>query len=1055
MGLDSASFSVSRTPPHVFANQPEFFQAVVEHTSDIVAVVDAQGILCYQTPSVKTILGYEPLEGIGELAFNHVHYEDLEKFIGRLQERFAQKDASTLTERAEIRVRHKLGGWRTLSVTSSTLIYFNGNPYLVTTAHDITEQKNSEAEQLSQRQFAEALRDIATILNRTHNFDALLDQILQQVELVIPHTTANVALLQDGNLRFVRHKGYIERGLGDYLEALAIPIAELPHFKREALAKGVALVADTTTHSDWVIDAHNTWIRSYLSASIDVQDQPAGLINLAGNRPHFFTQRDADRLVAFASQVAVAIENSHLFAEYEQAIAREQQLNAIARLFNGSLDLNNVLREVLRFSISIIQAQGGVIGLMRPDGGHLRLVYSQNLPAEVLIVDLPRGQGVAWEAAKAGQPILVENYPAHRLARPSLVAVGVKQMLAVPMMKGTECIGVLQLTINQTEQHISHRDFAALQVIANQAAIAVENARLFDETQQRATEINALYRASAALFNTTNPKVLGEQIVATAVAELTQTYCGLLLFDDQHQILIPLAEMNPSNLAFTTRVVALTDPGLIPTAARLQTPLYVPDVRQDARYVSANDRARTEFVLPMMVGGKLIGILNWESPEEDAFSERQRRVMMAFAERAAMALQSAILFEQVEQAARYTALLNEMTQAALQANSFDQLTQTLADRLQEVLNADGSALMILDTITHEVRYRAVSASIREEYLAYRKLGQPLLLDELIKEAGGTLIIEDVKQASIINSAIRAVFNIQALLAVRLVVENQPAGFATLTFRHPRRFSANEVEQMQQVGREISLAIAHRTLLQRMDAARQMAEEASRLKTEFLANTSHELRTPLSGIIGALELARDEVHLASTESRVFVDAAYQAAQNLGRVIDDLMDIAKIEAGKLHIDLQPTSIALVLQEVVGLSRALAEKKNLRLDLVLTNETLPFVYVDADRTRQILLNVIGNAIKFTSHGSVTITLKRSSRYHALSIHVQDTGIGIPLDQQERLFQPFVQADGSTSRRYGGTGLGLSISRRLAELMHGSLTLHSDGLDKGSTFTLTLPLA
>jgi PAS domain S-box-containing protein len=1054
MGQAPVSPPPSVAPLHPFVNQPEFFQAILENTSDIVSVVDEHGVLCYQTPSVKAILGFEPNEGLGEVALGNIHFEDREIIAARLQTRFSEKD-EFLTERTEVRVRHKLGGWRTLAVTSSTLMIYNGKPYLVTTAHDITEQKRTEAEEISHRQFADALRGIAATLNRTHNFEALLDRTLEQVQHVIPHTTANVALVQDGKLRFVRHKGYEEQGLGNLMDELIIPIEELPVFKREALAKGVALVADTAAYPHWQAEAYNAWTRSHLSASIDVQDQPAGLISLTSHRPNFFTQRDAVRLVAFASQVAVAIENSSLFAEYEQAIAREQQLNAITRLFNSSLDLVTILREVLRFSINILRGQGGVIGLTEPDGEQLRLVHSQNLPVGALAVLLPRGQGVAWEAAEMGRAVLVADYPAHHFARPSMVAAGVRQMLVVPMMKGGACIGVLQLTLSQAERQVNPRDIETLQAIANQAAIAVENARLFEETQHRMAELNALYRASAALLTTTNLKLLGEQITAAAVAELTHTYCCLLLYNEHTLELQPLAETNPNPSTFSRRVIPLAGPGLIPAAAQAQAPIYTPNVDLDARYVNANEWAKSEFVIPLLTAGKLIGVLNWESPQWDAFSERQRRVLMAFAERAAMALQNALLFQEIEQAAQYTTLLNKMTQAALQAKSFDQLTQALADRLQGVLNADGSALMIVDPATRQVRHRAVSASIRAEFLAYRQLGQPLLLEQLVENAAGTLVLEDVQQASMVDPSIRAVFKVQALVAVRLMVDNQPTGFAAIVFRQPRHFSAAEIEKMQQAGREISLAIAHRSLLQRMDAARQMAEEANRLKTEFLANTSHELRTPLSGIIGALELARDETHPASVDGRVFVDAAYQAAQNLGRVIDDLMDIAKIEAGKLHIDLQPTPIALVIQEVVSLSRALAEKKNLRLDLRLTNETLPFVYVDADRTRQILLNVVGNAIKFTAQGGVTITLERVPSQRKLSIQVRDTGIGIQPDQQERLFQPFVQADGSTSRQYGGTGLGLSISRRLAELMHGSLTLQSEGLDKGSTFTLTLPLA
>lgn len=876
-----------------FAGQPEFFQAMIEATSDIMAVVDEQGILCYQTPSVKAILGYEPHEGLGESAFQHIHPDDLKPLLAWVQNRFALGAVSARAERIEIRIQHKNGTWRTLAVTSSTLVQLAHKPYLVATAHDISRQ------------------------------------------------------------------------------------------------------------------------------------------------------------------AAVAIENSRLLADYKQTLAREQQLNAVTRLLNSSLDLPTVLREVMRLSIHTLRAQGGVVSLIEPDGQYLRMVYAQDLPTDVFMPLLPRGRGIAWEAVETQRSVWVRNYPAHPLARPAMVEAGVKQMVAVPMLKGTQCIGVLQLVLHQFERQVNQQEIDLLEAMANQATVAVENARLFNEVQRHADEVNALYRASGALFTTTNLKLLGQQIAQAAIEELDQTYCVLLLLDEDATTLYPLVENSPVEAHFLAKSIKLTDTSLVTEAAKQRTMIYARDVAADPRYLAVNTWTRSELVLPLQVGDNLLGVLNLESRHPHAFNEQRQRILLAFAERAALALQNALLFQQIEQAANYTTLLNEMTQAALQAKSFDHLTQTLAERLQGLLNADGSALMIVEPNTRQVRHRAVSASIRAEYLQYRQMGQPLLLDQLVLNAGGTLILEDIQASGLIDPAFSEVFQVQALAAVGLKIEGHPTGFATIVFRQPRRFGALEIAQVQQAGREISLAVAHRSLLQKMDEARQMAEDANRLKTEFLANTSHELRTPLSGIIGALELARDETHSASADGRIFVDAAYQAAQNLVRVIDDLMDIAKIEAGKLHIDLQPTPIALVLQEVVNLSRALAERKNLRLELFLPNETLPFVYADADRTRQILLNVVGNAIKFTAEGGVTITLYREPTRRALSVCVRDTGIGIPPDQQERLFQPFVQADGSTSRRYGGTGLGLSISRRLAELMNGSLTLRSEGLDQGSAFTLTLPLA
>jgi nitrogen-specific signal transduction histidine kinase/CheY-like chemotaxis protein len=242
--------------------------------------------------------------------------------------------------------------------------------------------------------------------------------------------------------------------------------------------------------------------------------------------------------------------------------------------------------------------------------------------------------------------------------------------------------------------------------------------------------------------------------------------------------------------------------------------------------------------------------------------------------------------------------------------------------------------------------------------------------------------------------------------------------------------------------------------QDMDIARRVAEEANRLKTEFLAITSHELRTPLNGILGSLGVIQNGLCDSREEELEFVRKAYISSQHLLSVIDNLLDLEKIESGRLHASLEPISLRRLFDATQKRTSGLAKQKALALSFDIPENNDLIVRGDEARLQQILLNLVGNAIKFTVKGHVRIrAFSRPEKGHA-AVSVEDSGVGIAPAQQRKLFDSFVQADGSTTRKFGGTGLGLSISRQLIERMGGTLTLFSEGEGKGTTLTLTIPL-
>ncbi|MDB9315502.1 ATP-binding protein [Spirulina sp. CS-785/01] len=306
---------------------------------------------------------------------------------------------------------------------------------------------------------------------------------------------------------------------------------------------------------------------------------------------------------------------------------------------------------------------------------------------------------------------------------------------------------------------------------------------------------------------------------------------------------------------------------------------------------------------------------------------------------------------------------------------------------------------------------------------------------------------------------------QSLLVVSTFYQHQRNALICLQqCDHFRHWSESEIELVRELSTHVGTAIAHATLYNELEQARVKAEDASRMKSEFLASTSHELRTPLNGIIGFLKLILDDLADDSEEERGFLEEAHKSALHLLNLINDILDIAKIEAGKMELNFADVSLDDLCEDVENKARSLAEHKNLTFEIQRPPTREPvLLYGNYQRLLQVMLNLVGNAIKFTHEGGVTISaeIKRGKITFndkefpgIVKIRVADTGIGVPLDKLDKLFQNFSQVDGSRTKSYGGTGLGLAISQKLIETMGGDINFFSMGESLGSTVTFTVPL-
>ncbi|HZT47710.1 MAG TPA: ATP-binding protein, partial [Hyphomicrobiaceae bacterium] len=372
----------------------------------------------------------------------------------------------------------------------------------------------------------------------------------------------------------------------------------------------------------------------------------------------------------------------------------------------------------------------------------------------------------------------------------------------------------------------------------------------------------------------------------------------------------------------------------------------------------------------------------------------------------------------------------------------------------EMSDTGGGAVYVLDEAKGELVLEAGHNMTEEHLAAVRRhpirLGDPVV-GECVQR-GEAVQVEDVARAGaypLFDALQRAGF--RALLAVPLLHQGRAMGALIVRRRSAGAFSAQVVNLLQAFASQSSLAIYNARLFHEIEAKSQQLAEASQHKSQFLANMSHELRTPLNAILGYAELMQDGLYGdLPPKSKEVLERVQKNGKHLLGLINDVLDLSKIEAGQLVLNLDEYSMKDVVQTIVSATESLASAKGLPLKVALADR-LPIGLGDERRIAQVLLNLVGNAIKFTDAGEVRIAA--DARNGMFSIAVEDTGPGIPEAEQARIFNEFHQVDSSNTKRKGGTGLGLAIARRIIE-MHGGRIWVESQVGKGSTFRFELPV-
>ena len=502
-------------------------------------------------------------------------------------------------------------------------------------------------------------------------------------------------------------------------------------------------------------------------------------------------------------------------------------------------------------------------------------------------------------------------------------------------------------------------------------------------------------------------------------------------------------------------------------AALERRPIHVPDVLADPEYsYGAKDieRLRTVLAVPILKADILLGvILIFRLGEVRPFTDKQIALVKTFADQAATAVENVRLLTELRQRTDQLGrsvgelrALGDVTRAVNSTLDLETVLATIVTKATLLSGTEAGAIYVLDDASREFQLRATYGMSEELIGAVRnmhsEISQAVGLLAETHEPSQHPDLRDLPHNLVNDTILRAGY--RARLLVPLMRSREVIGALVVRRKAPGDFPATVMELLKTFAAQSVLAIYKARLFHEIEERGRQLELASQHKSQFLANMSHELRTPLNAIIGVTEMLREDASYLKREDEIEpLDRVLRAARHLLGLINDILDLSKIEAGKMEIHIEEFAIAHLIDDSVKTIETLAAKNNNRM-VVDCQPEIGIMYADQTRVTQALLNLLSNANKFTQRGTVTVGAERHHEAGRdwITIAVSDTGIGMTPEQLGKLFREFSQADASTTRKYGGTGLGLAISHRFCQLMDGDITVQSE-LGRGSTFTIRLP--
>ncbi len=738
-----------------------------------------------------------------------------------------------------------------------------------------------------------------------------------------------------------------------------------------------------------------------------VGGQATGVISIHNlDREHAFDESDQRLLATIAGSLGVALDNAQLVDETRRRNAELALINSVQTAIAGELDPQAIYDLVGDQLQVVFDAQVVDIAVFDETSGLLHFPYA--VERGVRFADEPIELiGFRKHVMETREPLMIEESTpevADRYGNPHVLSgEPPKSNLFVPLVVGGRATGVISLQNVDRTHAFGEDDQRLLTTLAGSLSVALDNARLLQETRQRVAELATVNSVGHALASQLDLDALIE-LVGEQVRETFEADIAYVALHDRPSGRIDFAyyyengrRRDEPSIAYgeglSTRILDSRAPLLLNRSPQFE--------EHEATRVGTS--VRSFLGVPILVRDSAIGVISVQSIEvEGRFGETDSRLLATIAANVGVAIQNARLFSEVERQRQYLESLVAISPAAVVVMDADERVTDWNPAAAELFgySAEEALGRPIDDLVFDETHLDEGREVTREAMAAGRAGR---ITQRRRKDGTPVDVE--------------------LMLVPLTVDGSHVGF---------------------------LGIYHDvTELQR---ARQEAEAATQAKGAFLATMSHEIRTPMNAVIGMTDLLLGTE--LTGEQREFAEVVRSSGDALLHVIDDILDYSKIEAGKLDLEREPFSVRECVEGALDIVAPRAWEKGIELGCLIEEPAPAAVLGDKARLRQVLLNLLSNAVKFTESGEVVVLVEaepRGSGSYRLELSVRDTGIGIAPDRMDRLFTSFSQVDTSTTRRFGGTGLGLAISKRLVELMGGRISVESEQ-GSGSTFRIAL---